>query len=178
MYVAIDRTTLGRFGGGGLASSSRLSPRRTSGPASQQRLFGLFVASMCRLTRERVVMGEDVADFMVAWLKRRGVKVLAVDFDQTITRRHSGGCVDREARSTHRLWRSLSPDMNALGVAAANADMPIVCVTFSDEGMKSLLCGPKQDPERLLAGEGLIQTFMEMSGAAFRISRVYPFYPR
>eukprot|EP01053_Blabericola_migrator_P012482 Blabericola_migrator_1__12481@NODE_78_length_15130_cov_126_174401_g70_i0_p3_GENE_NODE_78_length_15130_cov_126_174401_g70_i0NODE_78_length_15130_cov_126_174401_g70_i0_p3_ORF_typecomplete_len693_score67_81HAD_2/PF13419_6/2_2e03HAD_2/PF13419_6/5_9e05Acid_PPase/PF12689_7/0_00071PGP_phosphatase/PF09419_10/0_095_NODE_78_length_15130_cov_126_174401_g70_i069639041 len=146
-----------------------------SGRHRHQHVFGLYVENIARLTRERIIYSEDAADMLLCWLKRRNIKILAVDFDNTMTRHHSGGCLDLESRLGARLWRSLSPDMNALGVAAEQAGLPIVCVSFTDNKMKGFFTSSKNNT---VAGEELVQLFMQKSGASFSLARIYPFYPR
>eukprot|EP01054_Gregarina_sp_Poly1_P004634 Gregarina_sp_Poly_1__4633@NODE_247_length_10750_cov_169_692315_g217_i0_p2_GENE_NODE_247_length_10750_cov_169_692315_g217_i0NODE_247_length_10750_cov_169_692315_g217_i0_p2_ORF_typecomplete_len663_score69_78Acid_PPase/PF12689_7/0_0032HAD_2/PF13419_6/4_3e03HAD_2/PF13419_6/1_2e04HAD_2/PF13419_6/0_0063PGP_phosphatase/PF09419_10/0_053_NODE_247_length_10750_cov_169_692315_g217_i013543342 len=173
------------FSGVPPASSRKTSGRLLSDRASSvgtgrhrhQRVFSLFVETVARLTRERTIYSDDAADMLVCWLKRRNIRVLAVDFDNTITRQHSGGCVDIDSKVCVRLWRSLAPDMNALGVAAEQAGVPVACVSFSDAKMTTCLFLAGRE-RTLLAGDELINLFFQKSGASFSLAKIYSYYPR
>lgn len=109
--------------------------------------------------------GRALCKFLVA----NGIKMIASDFDLTMTSVHSGGAV--AAAAENPILTSLSPDFDQWAECASSMGMRICVVTFSDK---------KFIPPHInngLAGRDLVIATLLMSKARFPVEEVYPFYP-
>eukprot|EP01069_Polyplicarium_translucidae_P004853 Polyplicarium_translucidae@DN2670_c0_g1_i1.p1 len=115
-----------------------------------------------------LVDSEATAREMAKFLQSRGVRVVAVDLDQTLSMIHTQGHVpvDPENEKNVAALSSLSPDFTALANACTPLGVDIAVVTFSDVGSCE---------EGEMGGEELSRAIV---GDAFPVREVYPYYPK
>ncbi|CEM01831.1 unnamed protein product [Vitrella brassicaformis CCMP3155] len=106
---------------------------------------------------------------LLVLLHRHGVKVLAMDFDNTMTTVHSGGVVDPH-HDSRGVLTSLSAPVALFANDAHELGFQLCVVTFSDPNSRT--------DDSQLAGESLVQAVMRNANATVPIQRVYPFFPR
>jgi len=111
----------------------------------------------------------EAGNQLVAWMISRRIRLLATDFDCTMTTRHSGGHIDPKV-DTRGILTSISKDFNEFATSVCSKGIPIVCATFSDKN--TILT----DSSRI-AGERLVEATMLHSSVTFKIAKVYGFWP-
>jgi hypothetical protein len=104
---------------------------------------------------------------LISWVRSAGIKVIAADFDLTMTSIHSGGYVLPTDSRAPRIFSSLSPEWQSFATRANAVGIRISCVTYADANSGSGGIG----------GEALVRTTLRTSQATFNLESVYGFYP-
>ena len=66
------------------------------------------------------------------WMTQTGIKVIACDFDLTMTSVHSGGYVFPGSELANSVLSSLSSEFQLFASFASSRDFRLACVTFAD----------------------------------------------
>ncbi|KAF8819519.1 rhoptry protein ROP9 [Cardiosporidium cionae] len=110
-----------------------------------------------------------IFDALMETIIKCGIKVLACDFDLTMTTKHSGGSINPQIDRLGIL-SSLSQQFNQFATYAQKKGLHLVVVTFSDGHLLD------DEPDEI-AGKELVDAVMKSCGATFTVEKVYGYFP-
>eukprot|EP00922_Rhytidocystis_sp_ex-Travisia-forbesii_P044154 GHVS01065866.1.p1 GENE.GHVS01065866.1~~GHVS01065866.1.p1 ORF type:complete len:319 (-),score=63.84 GHVS01065866.1:909-1730(-) len=111
------------------------------------------------------------------------LKVLAVDFDLTMTNQHSGGVIELCAASCSFLSSAICPSFLHFAHLAQSRGIKICVVTFSDGKLAEAASSKQKDGARRkwIGGEELVRTAVQRCGqksaGKLNIDRVFGYLP-
>eukprot|EP00918_Siedleckia_nematoides_P071147 GHVU01155403.1.p1 GENE.GHVU01155403.1~~GHVU01155403.1.p1 ORF type:complete len:438 (+),score=30.45 GHVU01155403.1:198-1511(+) len=149
----------------------------TSRPLDSVRMKGYgvsaiseFISGRYKESLKRDASAASAATALVTYFKERGIKIVAADFDRTMTTVHSGGHINPNV-DIRSILTSLAPDFNEFGRRVEQEEgLKLVCATFSDEYTI-------QSSYSEIAGDALVRAVLKASKADFSVEKVYGFFP-
>eukprot|EP00922_Rhytidocystis_sp_ex-Travisia-forbesii_P025298 GHVS01037129.1.p1 GENE.GHVS01037129.1~~GHVS01037129.1.p1 ORF type:complete len:289 (-),score=80.89 GHVS01037129.1:444-1310(-) len=133
-------------------------------------------------------LGNCLLDFFVSspddsCCQQAALKVLAVDFDLTMTNKHSGGVLDL-ASSSSFLSSAICPAFTHFAQLAQNRGLKICVVTFSDSKLAASNTHKDGKRRKWIGGEELVRAAVQQScslqktgGGELNIDKVFGFLP-
>lgn len=118
---------------------------------------------------------------LLKFLEYSKIKVIACDFDLTMTNIHSGGSIHPLSSpcTSYKVLHSLAYQVNQFLSAASSLGVLITCVTFAEalnknDDLTSSSIGDHCDE---IGGESLVRYTLQTCKATFPLTSVYSYYP-